>query len=172
MADSVLGYLDGIFIAVFGIDGHTDLLGEHLELVDGGGTVYVACHEQRTLALLRLELACELAGKCCLTRALQTRHEDDGGIAREVDLGSVASHEAGELVMDYLDHEFARLDGVDYVLTHRLGLDFVGKLFGYLEVYVGLEECATHVLESLGDIDFGNLAFAFKYLEAPFEPFA
>ena len=68
------------------------------------------------------------------------------GLPGEVDLGSVASHEAGELVMDYLDHEFARLDGVDYVLTHRLGLDFVGKLFGYLEVYVGLEECATHVL--------------------------
>ena len=72
VADGVFCDFDRILVAVLCVDGDANLLGEHLELVYGGGTVDVAGHEQRALSLFRFELAGEFAGEGCLTGALQT----------------------------------------------------------------------------------------------------
>ena len=172
VGDAVAGYLDWIFVAVLGVDGDVDLLGEDLELVDGGGTIDVTGHEQGALGLLALEFLGKLARECRLTRALQTRHQDDRRVAREVDLSSVAAHERGELVVDNLDHQLLRLDGVDDVLTQGLLLDGVGKLLCHLVVHIGIKQGATHVLEGLGHVNLGDFTLAFKYFKTAFESFA
>ncbi len=74
--------------------------------------------------------------------------------------------------MDNLDHEFARLDGVDHIHAQSLGFYLVGKLLGYFEVDVGFEERAAHVLKGFGYVYLGDLAFTFEYLETSFKSFA
>ena len=85
IADGVLGNLDRILVAVLGVDGDIYLLGQHLELVDGGGTVDVASHEEGTARLLGLELTGQLARECGFAGTLQARHENHRGVARKID---------------------------------------------------------------------------------------
>ncbi len=56
MFDGVFSDLDGVAIALFGVDGDIDLRCEHLELFDSCRTVHVAGHEQRTLGFLAFQL--------------------------------------------------------------------------------------------------------------------
>ena len=74
--------------------------------------------------------------------------------------------------MDNLDHEFAGLDGVNHIHAQGLGLYLVGKLFCHLEVDVGLQQCAAHILEGFGYVDFGDFTFTFQYLETSFKSLA
>ena len=65
--------------------------------------------------------------------------------------------------MDDLDHELLGLDGSKHVLTQCLLLDCVAEALRYLVVDIGIEKGTTYVLEGLGNIDFGNLAFTLEY---------
>ena len=71
--------------------------------------------------------------------------------------------------MNDLYHQFRGLDGVYHVLTQGFLLDGVGKGLCYLIVDVGIEECAAHVFERFGNVDFGNSALAFEELETAFK---
>ncbi len=57
---TVESYLHGILITLLAVDRHSDLFAKHFQLVNGGGTVNVAGHEQRTFCLFALEFACQL----------------------------------------------------------------------------------------------------------------
>ena len=74
--------------------------------------------------------------------------------------------------MDNLDHEFARLDCVDDVLTEGFLLDGVGECLGYFIVDVGVDERTSDVLKGFGNVDFGDFALAFEDFETAFEPVA
>ena len=63
--------------------------------------------------------------------------------------------------MHDLHHQLLWLDGVDHVLTEGLCLYGIGECLGDLIVYVGVEQCAAHILKGLGDIYFGDFAFTF-----------
>lgn len=89
--------------------------------------------------------------------------------AVDVQRCGVSTHEFAHLIVDYLDHEFARLDGRENVLTQRLFLDFVYEGLGNLVVDVGFDKGATYFLEALRDVDFGDAPLAFENFEASFE---
>ena len=73
MLDGVLCDGDGVLALGLAIDGHLNLLGDGLELVDSGGTVNVTGHEQRfAFFLAALEAVGEFAGESGLTGTLQT----------------------------------------------------------------------------------------------------
>ena len=73
--------------------------------------------------------------------------------------------------MNYLHHHLLRLDGSEDVLAKSFLLDGVCELLGDLIVDVGIEKCATHILQSLGYVNLCYFAFALQYLEGPFEAF-
>lgn len=62
-------------------------------------------------------------------------------------------------------HQLLGFERVDHVLAHGLGLDRVSKLFGYLIIDVGIEQCPAHIFHGLGHIYLGDFALAFEYLE-------
>ena len=61
IVDSVTRYFDRIFAAFLSVDGNVYILTENFKLIDGGGTIDVAGHEQRTHAFLALKLFGEFA---------------------------------------------------------------------------------------------------------------
>ena len=100
-----------------------------------------------------------------LTRTLQTCHQDDGGIGLQVQINGLAAHQLCQFVVNDLDHQLTRLDGCKHVHAQSLLLHLVGEVLGNLIVYVGIEQRTTHVLESLCNIDFGDLAFTLEDFE-------
>ena len=161
----MLGYADHVLAVGLCIDGDAYLLAHHAELFDGSGAIHVACHEQRVALLLGLEQVGELAAEGGLSGTLQTGHEDDGWLLVEVQVYGLTAHELSEFVVHELHHELSRLDGCEHVHAEGFFLHGVGEGLGHLVVHVGVEECAAHVLEGFGHIDFGYLAFALEYLE-------
>ena len=167
--DTVLGDLDRIPVTLLGVDLHADLSAEHFQLVDGCGTVNVACHQQHLAALLRLEQRSQLAREGRLTRTLQTRDQNHRRRALQPDVRGRAAHQFGQLVADDLGHHLSRLDGFEHVLAQGFLLHFVGKGLGDLVVDVGVDQRAADLLERLRDVDLGDAPLAFENFERPFE---
>ena len=96
-----------------------DLLGQHLELVLGGGALGVEGGEQHLLALAQAQAAGELGAGRGLARALEARHQDDGGRAAHGELAGLGTQDRHELVVDDLHHHLAGRDALDHVLADR-----------------------------------------------------
>ena len=166
----LLGMLDGMLcdshrVLALGlaVDGHLDLLGDGLQLLDSGGTVNVTCDEQRIAFFLAVFQAVgEFSGESGFTGTLQTRHQDDGRVALDAERGFLSAHELCQLVMDDFHHQLARVDGIDDVLAHSLGLDVVDKLLGDRIAHVGVNERTAHFLKGRCYIDFGDAALSFQ----------
>ena len=169
MLDGVLGNLHRIAVSLLGVDLDANLAAEHLQLVDGRRTVDVARHQQHLAAPLALEHRGELAREGRLTRTLKTGDEYHGRRTLEPDVGGRAAHELRQLVADNLGHHLPRLHRLEHILSQRLLLHLVGEVFGDLIVDVGVDERTANLLERLGDVDFGDAAFALENLERPFE---
>ena len=165
----ILGDLHRIAVALLGVDLHADLTAQHLQLVDGRRTVDVARHEQHLTALFALEERSQLAREGSLTRTLQTRDEHHGGRAVQTDVGGRAAHERGQFVAHDLGHHLPGLDRAQHVLPQGLLLHLIGERLGYLVIDVGVDQRTADLLERLGDVDFGNAAFALEEPERPFE---
>ena len=94
--------VDGV-AAGLGVDRHPEALAEHLELVDGGGTVDVGGREHQLVALA-LELARELARGRGLSRALEADHHDAGdALAGPRQAGVDRPHQVDEGLVADLD---------------------------------------------------------------------
>ena len=168
LADSVLCYLYGVLVALLLVYGHVNLFAQYGELVYSCGAVHVTRCEQRPTVLLALEHEGELTRHGCLTRTLQTAHEDYRGASLELQLHGIATHEGGELIVHDLHHQLAGAYGGEHVLSQCLLLHRVGECLGYLIVDVGIEQCLAHILEGLGHVHFGDFTFTLQYLKRPF----
>ena len=142
LGNSVLSYLNGILVARFAINRHTNLLAKHLELLDGCRTVNVASHKQRRALD---EAVGQLAREGGLTRTLKTRHQDNGGMALDVERSLLTTHELGELIVHNLNHQLLRLQGIDNVLTYCFLFNSIGERLSHLIVNVGLNKSATNL---------------------------
>ena len=148
MVDGVEGDGHGILALGLAIDGHLDLLGDGFQLLDGGRTIDVAGNQQRfALFLAVLEAVGEFAGESGFTGTLQTRHQDDGGVALDAECGFLAAHELGQLVVDDLDHQLAGVDGIDHVLAQSLGLDVIDEFLGDGVADIGVNQRAAHFFQ-------------------------
>ena len=89
-------------------DGHPDPLAERLQLLDGGRSVHVTCHQQHPLAVRLLQALGQLGGGRRLADALQSRHQDDlGAGVRHRQAGPLPAHQGLELVVHDLPAGFA-----------------------------------------------------------------
>ena len=170
VAESVLGDLHRVPLALLK-DRQVQLAAHHLQLLDGGGAVHVAGHEQGAFGLLRFQHLGQLGREGRLTRTLQTRHEDNRWVLRQVEVGRFATHQGSQFVVHDFDHQLSRLHGGEHVLSQRLGFYGIGKLFGNFVVDVGIEQGTAHIFERLGHVDFGDFAFTLQYFKRPFKSF-
>ena len=161
----VLSYLDGLFVVGLGIDRYPYLLTEHSQLFDGGGTIHVAGHEHGALGPLGAQHLGQLAREGGFTRTLETRHQDDGRRAGDIDVDCFSTHEFGEFVVNDFHHELAGFYRGEHIHTHGFGLYRVGKLLGDLVIDIGIEQRFAHLFQGFGYVDFGDTAFAFEHFE-------
>ncbi|SLC94068.1 branched-chain amino acid aminotransferase/4-amino-4-deoxychorismate lyase [Mycobacteroides abscessus subsp. massiliense] len=94
---------------VRGVDRHAGTLTDHLQLVDGAGTLQVAGHQKWRMPLSFKPFR-ELSGKCRLTGTLQTREHDNG--RRSLGKGQLAglpTEDADQLLVDDLDDLLRRV---------------------------------------------------------------
>ncbi len=71
--------------------------------------------------------------------------------------------------MHNLHHQLAGLDGRQHIHAQCLLLHGVCEVLGNFIVDVGVEECAAHVLQRLGNVDLSNLSLALQNLERAFQ---
>ena len=172
LADGIQGYLNGVSGTLLDVHGHANLLAEHAQLLHGGGTEGVARGQKGTLVLLLLEHLGQFAAHGGLTGTVQTGHQNDAGLADtagQVEFGGFATHQFCQFIVNDLHHQLLGLHGGEHVLSQSLLLHGVGEGLGHLVVHVGIQQGATHVLEGLGNIDFGNLALTLQYFPRAFE---
>ena len=81
----------------------------HFQLLDGSGTVHITGHQQGSAALFAPKEVGQLGSVGGLTSALETHHHDyrRRGVG-VVELGSLAAHESGHLLVDDLDDHLRR----------------------------------------------------------------
>ena len=124
--------------------GNVDLFADDLQLFNGGGSVNVARHKQRAVALA-FEFAGDFGAVRGFTGALQAAHHHDCGRVRSArEPAARAAHERGQLfVDDFNDHlrggqafHYLRADGT---LGH-----FIGKIFRDFIVNVRFEKRQAH----------------------------
>ena len=60
--------------------------------------------------------------------------------------------------MDDLDDLLARLDALNDLLPHGLGLDPLDKVARHLEIHVRLEQGKTYFPQGIAHVALGNLA--------------
>ena len=166
--NGVLGNLNGVLVAFLAIHLHFHLLTQHLQLVDSGGTVHVAGHQQHLLALLAFQIISQFGRESGLTGTLKTSDQNDGGLTFQIDFRLFATHQLGQLVVDDLHHHLTRLHRGQNLLTQGLLFDLVGDFLGNLVADIGVEQRAADFLHGVGHVDFSDISLSFKDFERAF----
>ena len=163
--DAGFGDLDGVALPHLE-DGDADLLAHDLQLRDGGGTVHVAGHQQRPLAVLLLVEACQLGAVGRFTGALQThQHDDRGRLGGDFDLLVGTAHQIPQLVVDDLEDLLRRGQALQHIRAGGLLGDARDEVARHAVVDVGVEERRAHLAHDLLDIRLRQPAAALQLLE-------
>ena len=168
VGNRILGNLDRLFGVGFGIDRHIELFAQNLQLVDSGGTIHVACDEQRFAMAFVFQHVSQLGGMGGLTRTLQTCHQDDRRISIDVDVFGSSAHQLNQFVVGDFHHHLAGGDGLQHIHTQRFGFHLVGKFFRNLVTDVRIQKCFTHLLHGFRHVDIRNFSLSFQDFERPF----
>ncbi len=107
-----------------------------------------------------------------LTRTLQTRHKDDGGIAFQVHSYRLIPHQMSQFIVGNLHHQLPRTDGGHHLLAKRLLLHAVGELLGGLVIDIRFQQCLADILDCLGYVDIRNTTLTLENLETALQSFA
>ena len=154
-------------------DGDVQLLAYHLQLVDGGGTVHVAGHQQGALAEAAAHEPRQLGAVCGFTGALQTHHHHNGGaLGGGGQAGVGAAHQRRQLLVYDLDDLLGGGQAVQHIGADALFGDVRHEILDDLIADVGLQQGQTHLAHTLADIGFGKAAFTAQALEYAVQFFA
>ena len=157
---SALGDVHGIHLIAHGENRYLQLLAQHLQLLDGRGTVHVAGRQHRPPALL-LKIAGQLGAGSGLAGALKAGHQDHRGPPAGVgDLGGIIAHQAGHLLVYDLDDLLSRgqalhdlsADGPFLYRRHKILYNFI--------IYVGFQKGHPHFPHRVIHVLLGKLALA------------
>ena len=153
-----------------GIHRHTQTLAQNLQLIHGGRTINIGCHEQR-LAFLFEQIGCEFAGGGGLTRALQADdHPDRRRAGSEKRLG-VFAEQVGEFIANDFD---------DLLIGGELQHDFAAegskadageKFINDREGDIAIEHRFANFGERGVQVFFGEFALAAKVFESALQLF-
>ena len=151
--------------------GYLQLRADGLQLLDGGGTVDVAGHEQRALALL-LHQRGELGAVGGLAGALQTdEHDHARRLAGYVELLVVAAHQRAELLVDYLDDHLRGREALEHLRALRALADALYKVLDDFVADVGLEQRQANLAHGLRNVLLRQASLAAEPLECRGELF-
>ena len=165
VVEGVAADVDGIGGRRFAVDRHADLLAEHFELIDGGGTLQVGGDQQRLAAALAQRQG-ELAGRGRFALTLQTaEHEDGRPILGEVEAGIDRPHEGDQLVVDDLEDLLAGIEGAQHFLADGALGDALDEIVGDGVVDVGVEQGLADFLHGLADVGFRDASAAAQLLQ-------
>ena len=163
--DRTSGNRHGIRALRHGKDGDAKLLAQHLELLDSRRSIDIGRNEQRFLSLL-LERKAELSRRGRLARALKSRHHDDGRRhRRDIEAALRAAHEFREFLVDNLDDDLRRCQGIEHILPDGAFLHLLDEILDDLEIDVGFEECHAHLAHRLVYVVLRQLAMSAQLLE-------
>ena len=172
----VVAVILGVGIGLFGDD--LRLLGaqaEHrnpglcthdLQLVNGGGAIDIAGHQQRAVPLLE-EILGQLGRMGGFTVALKAAHHQHGGtLALDVDVGRLlAAHQIRQLFVDDLHHLLGRGQAFHNLLAHGALAYLIAEILCDLEVYVRLQQSHPHLAHGGLNVRLAELAFAAQPLK-------
>ena len=79
--------------------------------------------------------------------------------------------EKGEIKQSQEYSAYQPLTG-EVVLPERFLLDIVAEFLGHFVGHVCVQQGAAYVFQGLGNVDLGDFAFTFEYLERALKPFA
>ena len=161
-----------VFLFPLGEYIRSDAFAHDLELVDGRRTVDIAGDQQRALALLGLEVQRQFGGVRGLSGALQAAHEDDAGLAFEIEACMLSAHEFGELFLRDFHEELTRSHGGEDLLADGLVLHPIGEALGDAVVHIRLDEGTADFLGGFGNVGFGDRGLALDALKGFFEAVA
>ena len=164
-----MGYLDGVLLPFFRINGHLDALTQDLELFDGGRTERVAGSQEHLHTALGLQVQGQLGREGGLTRTVETGHQHHAGIPLHIDVLGRGAHKIGQFVVGNLHHHLLRLHGGEHVGAHSLVLHAVAEVLGHLVADVGVQQGLADVLDRFRYVDFGDFPFTLQYLERPLQ---
>lgn len=163
-AECVFGdFYEVSFAACGGVAGDVGLFGEGGELLDGGGAVEVDGDEGGAAAFF-FQAVGEFGGGCGFSGAVEAAEENAGG-GIEVERGGIAAEELGEFVVEDFDDLFARFDGFEDIDAEGFFFDAGDEIFGDGELDVGFEESDADFAQGIGDVGFGDAAYAAEVAE-------
>ena len=147
-------------------DGNTGLLADHLQLLNGGGTVDVAGNQQRAAALTAVEFA-ELGSMGGLAVALQAAHHQHGLalVFQAQVFRLIAAHKAGQFLVDDLDDLLGGGQALHDLLPHRALRNLSAEVLGNLVVDIGLQQRHTHLAHGGLNVGLVQLALAAQLFE-------
>ena len=169
LLDGILGNANGVCSALLHINGNANLLAQNTQLLHSSRTEGIAGSQEGIHVTLLLEHLGQLTTHGGLTGTVQTCHQDDSGMAFELHIGGLASHQGSQLVVHNLNHQLLGLNSCEHILAQGFLLDGIGKILGYLIVDVGIQQGTTYILQRFGNVNLGYLAFTLQYLKGPFE---
>ena len=145
------------------------LLGQDLELVNGGGTLDVAPDDERPVAAF-LEEAPELRSGGCLAGTVEADQQHLERTFR-AQLGRALAEERYQFIVDNLDDLLAGRDRLQHLLAGGLHLHTLNELAGDLEMHVGGKQGGAHLLEGFRHVFFRELADAAQVAQRLAEAF-
>ena len=163
--DGVFGNLYRIFVALFGVNLHTDLLTQDLQLFDGCRSIDVASNQQYLTSFFAFDQVGQFARKGGLTGTLQTGNQHNGRVAFQLDVGHGAAHQCRQLIAYDLGHHLTRLDGLENILSQCFGLHLVSETLGNLIIDIGIDQRTPNLFEAFGYIDLGDTTLALEDLK-------
>ena len=149
------------------------LLAHYLQLGNGGGTVHIAGHQQRPLAVLPAHMARQLGAVGGFTGALQTHHHHNGGaLGGRGKAGIAAAHQFRQLLVDDLHNLLGRRQALQHVAAHAALGDLSDEILDHLIADIRLQQSQADFTQAGPDIALRQTALAPQTLEGFIQFFA
>ncbi len=146
---------DGVFRVKIGVDRQAKLLAEHLQLLDGGGTLQVGRHQQRLAAAGGQDLP-ELAAGRRLARTLQAAEHQHRDVAAEMERMIDRPHQADQLLVDDVNELLGGIERFENRFAHGLLANALHEVLDHRQADVGLQQRPLDRLQAVAHVRFGE----------------
>ena len=153
--DGAFGGFEDVFFPWFwDEDGDLDFVGQHLQLLNGGGAVEVEGHERRPLAFF-FQPTGEFGAGGGFARSIQAADEDVSW-SGEVQRGGVSAEQSAQFIVENLDDLLAGRDGLEDLIAESADFHGLDKRLGHTQFHVGFQQGHAHVTHRLNHVAFSD----------------
>ena len=152
--------------ASLGKNSDADLAGQLAQLLDGGGPVHVAAHQQGFLVLALLEPAGQLGDAGGLAGALQARHQHHRRrLDPQVQFRIRLAHDPDQFFVHDLDQHLAGRQAEQHLLAHRPLAHPGDEIPHHRQRHVRFQQRHAHLAQGVLDVVLGQAALAAQILD-------